>query len=200
MQEGWEGSHTHVVWLWENGSRAEDLLAVRRRVFMGLEEGLRKTADKGGGEIRIGRLREKGFQEGKTGSLHGGKRTEPFLFLHPEELQPPAQLGKGDGEAFTELLHGGKVQEIFGQDTEDEEQAAAGVRDDEVREDGMGMAAGTDEAHDAEAVADRCAANEVHQGAAIVGMDCTGALRPAAGTGLQLGTESGHERIKQGFG
>lgn len=47
MQEGWEGSHTHVVWLRENGSRAEHLLAVRRRVFMGLEERLRKTADKG---------------------------------------------------------------------------------------------------------------------------------------------------------
>ena len=67
---------------------------------MGLEEGLCKTADKGGGEIRIGRLHEQGFQEGKAGSLHGGEYTEPFLLLYPEELQPPAQLGKGDGEAF----------------------------------------------------------------------------------------------------
>ena len=129
---------------------------------MRLEEGLCKTADKGGGEIRIGRLGEKALQEGKAGSLHGGKRTEPFLFLNPEELQPPAQLGKGDGEAFAELLHGGKVQEILRQDTEEEEQTVTGVGDDEIREDGMGMAAGTDEAHDAEAVADRCAAHEVH--------------------------------------
>ena len=100
MQEGWEGSHTHGVWLWKTSSWAEDLRAVRCRIFMGLEEGLCETADKGGGEIRIGRLREKGFQEGKAGNLHGGKRTEPFLLLHPEEIQPPAQLGKGDGETF----------------------------------------------------------------------------------------------------
>ena len=85
---------------WEKDQGAEHLLAVRRRVLMGLEEGLCKTADKGGGEIRIGRLHEQGFQEGKAGSLHGGEYTEPFLLLYPEELQPPAQLGKGDGEAF----------------------------------------------------------------------------------------------------
>ena len=51
MQEGWEGSHVHVVWLWKNSSGVEDLLAVRRRIVVGLEEGLGKTADKGGGEI-----------------------------------------------------------------------------------------------------------------------------------------------------
>ncbi len=48
----------------------------------------------------------------------------------------------------------------------------------------MGMATGTDEAHDAEAVADLGAANEVHQGAVIVGMDAAGSLYPTAGTGL----------------
>ena len=199
MQERREGSHTRVVWLWENGSRAEDLLAVRRRVLMGLEEGLCKTADKGGGEIRIGCLHEQGFQEGKAGSLHGGKGTEPLLLLHPEEIQPAAQLGKGDGKALAELFHSGKMQEILRQNAEEEEQAIAGVGDDEVREDGMGMAAGTDEAQDAEAVADGGTAHEVHQGSVIVGMDPAGALCPTAGTGLQFGPESDHEGIKQGF-
>ena len=47
----------------------------------------------------------------------------------------------------------------------------------------MGMATGIDEAYDAEAVADWDAAHEVGQGAVIIGMDCTGAFRPAAGTG-----------------
>ena len=88
------------MWPVGKGSGAEHLLAVRRRVLMGLEEGLCKTADKGGGEIRIGRLHEQGFQEGKAGSLHGGKHAEPFLLLYPEGLQPPVQLGKGDGKAF----------------------------------------------------------------------------------------------------
>ncbi len=95
-----EESHAHGVWLQENSSWAEHLLAVRRRIFMGLEEGLCKTADKGGGEIRISRLREQGLKEGKAGNLHGGKHAEPIFLLHPKELQPPAQLGKGDAEAF----------------------------------------------------------------------------------------------------
>ena len=63
----------------------------------------------------------------------------------------------------------------------------------------MGMAAGTDEARDAEAVADRGAADEVYQGAAIVCMDAAGAPGPTAGTGLQLRTEPGHEGTEQGF-
>ena len=64
----------------------------------------------------------------------------------------------------------------------------------------MGMAAGTNEAQDAEAVADGGAADEVNQGAVIVGMDLAGAFRPTAGTCLELWAESSHERIKQGFG
>ncbi|KAI4450499.1 hypothetical protein C823_005036 [Eubacterium plexicaudatum ASF492] len=89
-----------------------------------------------------------------------------------------------------------KVQEILCQDTEDEEQAVAGIGDDEIREDGMGMAAGTDEAKDAEAVSDRGAVYEIHQGTVIIGMDLAAARCPAEGTGLQLGAESNHERLK----
>ena len=100
MQERREGSHTRGVWPTEKGSGAEHLLAVKCRVFMGPEERLCKTADKGGGEIRISRLREQGLKEGKAGNLHGGKHAEPIFLLHPKELQPPAQLGKGDAEAF----------------------------------------------------------------------------------------------------
>ena len=179
-----EESHAYGVWLEENRSWAEHLLAVRRRIFMGLEEGLCKTADKGRGENRIGCLREQGFQEGKAGSLHGGKGTEPLLLLRPEKIQPAAQLGKGDREAPAELLHCGEAQEILRQDTEDEEQAVARVGDDEVREDGMGMAAGTDEAHDAEAVADRDTTYKVDQGTAVISMDAAGTPGPTAGTGL----------------
>ncbi len=78
--------------------------------------------------------------------------------------------------------------------------AIAGIRDNEIRQYGMGMVAGTDEAQDAEAVADRRAAHEVHQGTVIVGMDPAGALRPTPGTGLQFRAETIHEGIKEGFG
>lgn len=109
------------------------------------------------------------------------------------------QLGKGDGETFTKFLCCGEMQEILRQDTEDEEQAVAGVGDDEVREDGMGMAAGTDEPHNTETVADRGTVYEVHQGAVIIGMDLAVPLYSTAGAGLQPGAESGHEGIEQSF-
>ena len=166
---------------------------------MGLEEGLRKAADKGGGEIRIGGQTHQGLQEREGSCLHGQEYAQPFLLLRPEEGQPPAQLRKADGETPAECLYGRQAQEILRQDTEEEEQAIAGVWDDEVREDGMGMAAGTDEAQDAEAVADRNAAYEIHQGAVIIGMDPALPLCTTAGTGLQLRAESVHEGIKQGF-
>lgn len=112
---------------------------------MGLEEGAYKTADKGGGKVGIGWQRKQGLQEGKAGGFHGRKRTKPLIFVRPENLEPPTQLGKGDGEAFAELLHGGKTDEILRQDAEDEEQAIARIRNDEIRKDSMGMAAGADE-------------------------------------------------------
>lgn len=83
---------------------------------MGLEEGLRETAAKGGGEIRIGWPKEQGFQERESWHLHGGEGNEPFLLLRLEEHQPPVQLVKGDGEAFAESFHGRQVQEMLGQD------------------------------------------------------------------------------------
>ena len=166
---------------------------------MGLEEGFCKTADKGGSKIRIGGLGDQCLQEGEGRDFHRGKCPEPFFLLHQEEFQKTVQLGKGDGETPAESLYRRKVQEILCQDTEDEEQAVAGIGDDEIREDGMGMAAGTDEAHDAEAVADRGTTYEIHQGTAIIGMDAAGTPGPTAGTGLQFRAEPLHKGIKQGF-
>ncbi len=166
---------------------------------MGLEEGFCKAVDKGGGEIRIGGLDGKSLQERKGGYLHGREDAQPFHLLHTEKLQPSAQLGKRDGEALAESLHGRQVQEILRQDTQEKEQAIAGVGNDEVWKDGMGMVAGTDKAQNAEAMADRGATHEVHQRTAIVGMDPAVSLSPTTGTGLQLRADSLHERIKQDF-
>jgi len=94
------------------------------------------------------------------------------------------KLFLGNEEAFTDSFHGNRAQEILRQDAEDEEKAVGGIRDDEVREDGMGMATGTVKAQDTEAVPDRLPSHEINQGTAIIGMDGAGALHPAAGAGL----------------
>lgn len=83
---------------------------------MGLKEGACKTADKGGGENGIGRHREEGLQERKTGGFQGRKRPKPLFFVPHKKLKPPAQLGQGDGESFAEFLQGRQLHEILRQD------------------------------------------------------------------------------------
>ncbi len=151
---------------------------------MGLEEGDSKTPDKSGGKTGIAGHCKKALQERKAGSLQGREQAHPLFFLPPEQGKPAVKLFLGNEEALTESFHGNRAQEILRKDAEDEEKAVGGIREEEVREDGMGMAAGTDKAQDAEAVPDRPASHEINQGAAIIGMDGAGALRPAAGAGL----------------
>ncbi len=166
---------------------------------MGLEEGDSKTADKCTGKARVSRHLKKLFQEGEAGCLQGREYAHPFFLLPPEEAKPMVELFLCDKEAFTEPFHRSGTQEIFRKDAEDEKEAIGGVGDDEVREDGMGMAAGTDKAQDAEAVADRASVDKVNKRTAIVGMDSAGAFHPTAGTGLGFRTKTGHEGIKKVF-
>ena len=187
------------MWCAKNGSGAEHLLAVRCRVFVGLEEGDSKTPDKSGGKTGIARHCKKAFQKRKAGGLQGREQAHPLIFLPPEQDKPAVKLILGNEEALTEPFHGNRAQEILRQDAEDEEKAVGGIRNDEVREDGMGMAAGTDKAQDAEAVADGFAACEINQGTAIIGMDGAGSLHPAAWAGLKFRVESSHEGIKKVF-
>ncbi len=109
------------------------------------------------------------------------------------------KLFLGNEEALTDFFQGSRAQEILRQDAENEEKAEGGIRDDEVWEDGMGMAAGTDKSQDTEAVPDRLASYEINQGTAIIGMDGAGALDPTGGAGLQLIPKTVHKGIKKLF-
>ena len=91
------------------------------------------------------------------------------------------------------------MQEILSQDTEDEKQTKGGVGNNEVGEDGMGVAAATDGAQDAKAVANGSAIYEVNEGTAIISMDAAGAFGPTTGTCLKFRAEAFHDEIKQGF-
>lgn len=187
------------MWWEENSLRAEHLLAVGRRIPVGLEEGNSKVPDKTGGEIRIAGHEKKALQKREAGCLHGREKAQPLFFLLPEQGKPVVKQFRGNEETLTEFFHGNRAQELLRQDAEDEEKAVGGIRNDEVREDGMGMAAGTDKAQDAEAVADGLAACEINQGTVIIGMDGAGSLHPAAWAGLKFRVESSHEGIKKIF-
>ena len=187
------------MWCPENGSGAELLPAVRRRISVGLEEGDSEAADKTGCKAGIRVHPKKALQEREAGGLHGREKAQPLILVLFEQGKPVAELVLVNTEACADFFHGSKPEEIFRQDTEDKEKAIGGIRDDEIREDSMGMAAGTDKAQDTEAVPDRFSAHEINQGTAIIGMDRAGPLCAAAGAGLQFRPERVHEGIKKHF-
>ena len=151
---------------------------------MGLEEGDSEAADKPGCKNRVRGHPEKAVQEREAGGLQRREHAQPFFFLPSEQGKPAVKQLRGNGETFAEFFDGSRAQEIRCQDMEDEEQAVRRIGDDEVRQDGMGVAAGTNETEDADTVPDWFSTQEIYQGTSIVGMDGAGSPGTTAGAGL----------------
>lgn len=109
------------------------------------------------------------------------------------------KLPRGDGETLTKPFQGRKVQKILRQNPKDEKESITGVGDDEIRKDGMCVSAGTGKPQDTEAVAYRITANEIDQGAVIVGMDATGPRSTTAGTDLKFRAKPAMKESKRDF-
>jgi len=77
------------------------------------------------------------------------------FFANFFQEKPVVKEFLGNEETLTEFFDRGNMPEILSQNPKDEKEAIGGVRDDEVRKDGMGMAAGTDKAQDTETVPDK---------------------------------------------
>lgn len=90
---------------------------------------------------KAGKLRQpydlqKELQPGGFGMFQNPK---PFLLVEGKKLLPFIKLVPGDVEPFKELFGGTDAQKSFCQDTENKEQAIAGIRDNHVREDSVGV-------------------------------------------------------------
>lgn len=110
------------------------------------------------------------------------------------------ELVHGYPEAFTEAFQGGNAQEGLRKDTEDKEKAVTAVRDDGVRQDGMGMATtATDQAEDGYFRKDGDAMDKVDDSASIIRMDMAVPGGATGGAGLELRPERGHIGIEKGF-
>ena len=164
---------------------------------MGLEEGDSEATDKPGCKNRVRGHPKKAVQERETRGLQRREQAHPFFFLPVEQGKPAVKQLRGNGEMFTEFFHGSRAQEIHSQDMEEEEQAVRGIRDNEVRQDGMGMSAGTNETEDADTVPEWFSTQEINQGTVIISMDGAGAPGTTTGTGLQFRTETRHKGIKK---
>ena len=117
-----------------------------------------------------------------------------------KELLPFIQLVSGNAETFTEALQGRNVQEGFCQDTKDKEKAIAGIRDDQVREDRMGMSTAlAGQTKDSHFCSDGYPTDKVNDPASIIGMDLAMERGATVRTGLLFRAECIHVGIKQNF-
>ena len=167
---------------------------------MGLQEGIGGFGDKTSGkqgELRQLRDHQKEIQPGSFGVF---QYPQPFLFVPGKELSPSVKLVHGDTEAFTEALEGGTMEKSLSQDPEDKEKAIAGIGDDHIREDSMGVpAAFTNQPEDRDLLCDRLPMDKIDDAAAIVSMDMAVAGGTADGAGLPFGAERSHIGLEQNF-
>jgi hypothetical protein len=199
VNPGRMGRNARVVWIAKNRSCSENSLAVKRRITVRLEEGKGSKPGKSGRKGRVFRGND-AFQENSIRRSNRIKCPEPEGFVFPEETKPAVEHGMGDAEPQAELFHGGKAQEVLSNDAEDKKEAVGAVRDDEVREDGMRMAAaGADHPGYGDPVVDGPAGDEIDEIPLIRGMARAGVGSTATGTDLQFRAEISHERVKQRF-
>ena len=93
-----------------------------------------------------------------------------------------------------------KMGEELSKDAKNEEQAIAGIRNDNVRKNSMCMlAVVTEYTHDAEVILDQVTIAKVDDISAVVVMDMASTLRFTDRTGFKLRYELIHECIKNGL-
>ena len=113
----------------------------------------------------------KRFQESKSGSLGGSEHTEPILLVGEKQGIPAVEHGVRDIKPGTKLPDSISSGKILGNDTEDKKQAISTVRDDQIRKDGMGMAAASaDNPADTDGMINRSSRDEVNEIPVIGGM------------------------------
>ena len=100
------------------------------------------------------------------------QNAEPFFFVRFPKGKPFIESLGGNVKAFTDLLNSMNVSKELCKDTEHEEETVAGVRNDKVRKNCMGMlAAVTKDTHDAQIIFYRTTLVKVDHIAAVVVVD-----------------------------
>lgn len=110
------------------------------------------------------------------------------------------ELLQGDIKALTELFDGMESCEVFPQDKEDEEEAVAGIRDNDIRKDGMGMfTAFAEYTQDAEMLFVLFAGQKVNDGSVIIIVNVAVSGTSTDRTSFQLRLKLLHIGVKEKF-
>ena len=151
---------------------------------------------KSGVAVSGGNSSEKSFVIG----LSISQQPQPFTLVRFPQHKPLVQLVQGNAEFLAEPFNGTQFSEIFAKESEDEEQAVGGVRDNAVRKDCVGMiAAGTEDPHDAEFILFRMSVSEINDRPAVIIMDVTVSGGTTDGAGFLPGLKLSHVGLKEIF-
>ena len=102
--------------------------------------------------------------------------------------------------SFTELFDGRTTCKILPQKVQNEGKAVAGIRDDDIRKNGVGMlTAVAENPHHTKVGLFSLTGLEVNDGAAIVVVDVTVTGASADGTGFQFRPKQSHVGLKKRF-
>ena len=119
------------------------VVAAVRRIGMGLQEGKECPEVKSVGKPGIRVQGQDLIQVFLKRDLPGSDNAEPEIPVPPENIFPLFQKLMGNTINFPYLFQGHIFDESLFQNLEDEWQGILPVRDDEIREDAMGMPAST---------------------------------------------------------
>lgn len=105
--------------------------------------------------------------------------------LHKKST-PAVEHGVADRKAETDFLNCAQMQKVFGNNPEDKEETICAVRNDQVREDGVGMPTSADHSLNLDRVIDSPAGDKVDQVSLIRSMKVAGMRGTTTGTGLHF--------------
>lgn len=117
-------------------------------------------------------------------------------------MNPFVELLFSDGKSGTKLFHCIKMQKIFTEDTENKKQAVAGIRNDKIRQDSMGMVTAAAVAaypENGDLMHGRSSANKVDQFSGVIAVNRKRALCITYRTGFQFRPDKFHKTVKQRF-
>ncbi len=123
----------------------------------------------------------------------------PQMAMGSIRLQPSVKGGYRDGESFTQSENGFPAKGIFNKKTENKEKTVGVIRDDRIRENGVGVTTRTFNPKDTNLPDFRDTVQKVNDIAVIVGVLTTVAAAFADGTGFHFRIKGHHTVIKQRF-
>lgn len=170
------------------------------RIPVRLQEGTCGEHDEFHGKSGIRDQTHKLPEESQVGGLRILQHTNPLFLMGFPQRKPLAELFFRDIKPLTELFNGMKTGEVLAKNKEDEEQTIAGIGDNDIRENGVGMLTVIAEyTHNAEVFFLLLTVLKVNDGSAVVIVDVTVPGTSTDGAGLRFRLKAYHEGVKNRF-